>query len=906
MENFQSSLPLQKFYQASSTEIFRVLKTKREGLATEEANERLKKFGLNKLSEKGKISPFKLFIDQFRNILILILIAAATLTYAIYFFGGRESSDLIEGSLILAIVVIIAVLGFIQEYRAERAIEALKKLLAFKAKVIREKKEKEIDTTGLVPGDVVILEEGEKVPADIRLIQVANLQTNEASLTGESAPIMKTADILSGNLEIADQKNMVFSGTTITAGRGIGVVIATGDSTQIGKIARAVSDTKEEDTPIQKRLDNLGKILGYGTVAVSVFVFIFIVFFAKDFAQFSVLQRIIHSFVAAVALAVAAIPEGLPAVVTISLAFGTGRMLKKNALVRKLTSMETLGSVDVICADKTGTLTTGEMTVREIYFESGLYTVTGQGFNSHGEFLLNDKKTDPEKLKLLMRAALACNNAVFEEENNKILGDPTEGALVVSAYKAGIKETGKRLYEVPFSSERKMMSVLVEEAPNYGGKKIVYTKGAPEIVLKVCTKLIKDGKAVNLDEKERNRILEENAKMAAKALRVLGFAYKESAKGEKEDMEEDLIFIGLQGIMDPPRPEVKELIGTCRNSGIRIIMITGDHLATARAIASEIGIKGAAVTGEDLENLPDKEFEKKVESIDIYARVNPEHKLRIVEALKKYGHIVAMTGDGVNDAPALKRADIGIAMGITGTDVAKEASDIVLLDDQFGTIVAAIEEGRGIFDNIRKFVDYLLSCNIGEVLVVFLALLIFKDIPLTAVMLLWINIVTDGLPAVALGLDPAEKGILRHSPKKFQGEIIDLRVWVEIAFFSIALTIATVSIFVINLSESINEARAATFMAIIIFELVRLANIRSDYKISLLENVWLPLAIVSSILLQLILVYIPTFANWFQIEPIDSFDWLYIGMVSIILFLTFKLLDSLLDKIASLKKAKFS
>src|SRR3989338_8304495 len=909
MENFQSSLPLQKFYQASSTEIFRVLKTKREGLATEEANERLKKFGLNKLSEKGKISPFKLFIDQFRNILILILIAAATLTYAIYFFGGRESSDLIEGSLILAIVVIIAVLGFIQQYRAERAIEALKKLLAFKAKVIREKKEKEIDTTGLVPGDVVILEEGEKVPADIRLIQVANLQTNEASLTGESTSVNKVAEPIknqpTGGLEIADQRNMVFSGTTITAGRGIGVVIATGDSTQIGKIARAVSETKEEDTPIQKRLDNLGKILGYGTVAISVFVFIFIVFFAKDFAQLSVLQRIIHSFVAAVALAVAAIPEGLPAVVTISLAFGTGRMLKKNALVRKLTSMETLGSVDVICADKTGTLTTGEMTVREIYFESGLYTVTGQGFNSHGEFLLNDKKTDPEKLKLLMRAALACNNAVFEEENNKILGDPTEGALAVASYKAGIKETGKRLYEVPFSSERKIMSVLVED-PATAGEKIVYTKGAPEIVLKVCTKLIKDGKAVNLDEKERNRILEENTKMAAKALRILGFAYKESEKGEKEDMEKDLIFIGLQGIMDPPRPEVKELIGTCRNSGIRIIMITGDHLATARAIASEIGIKGAAVTGEDLDNLPDKEFEKKVESIDIYARVNPEHKLRIVEALKKHGFIVAMTGDGVNDAPALKRADIGIAMGITGTDVAKEASDIVLLDDQFGTIVAAIEEGRGIFDNIRKFVDYLLSCNIGEVLVVFLALLIFKDIPLTAVMLLWINIVTDGLPAVALGLDPAEKGILRHSPKKFQGEIIDLRVWVEIAFFSIALTIATVSIFVINLSESINEARAATFMAIIIFELVRLANIRSGYKISLLENVWLPLAIVSSILLQLILVYVPTLANWFQIKPIDSFDWFYISMVSIILFLTFKLLDRLLDKIASLKKAKFS
>ncbi|OGY27286.1 MAG: calcium-translocating P-type ATPase, PMCA-type [Candidatus Woykebacteria bacterium RIFCSPHIGHO2_01_FULL_39_12] len=889
----------QNFFSLTKQEIFDRFTTNDEGLSKQEAATRLQKYGQNKLSEKKEISSFEIFIDQFKNLLVIILLASAALTFIVYIFGEKDRDDLIEGGLILAIVIMIAVLGFIQEYRAEKAIEALKKLLAFKAKVIREGREKEIDTVDLVPGDLVVLEEGEKVPADIRVIDVASLQTNEASLTGESTPVNKITEVLSGDLQIADQKNMVFSSTVITSGRGLGVVVSTGDSTQIGKIARVVAETEEEETPIQKRLDKLGRILGYGTLAISTVVFVFIVFFAQDFSHLSLLDKLLKSFIASVALAVAAIPEGLPAVVTISLAFGTQRMLKRNALVRKLTSVETLGSVDVICADKTGTLTSGEMTVREIYFDGTVYSVTGHGYEPVGDFQLEGKNIDPKNLNLILKAGSSCNNAHLDE-SGKILGDPTEGALIVDAYKGGFKETGKRIYEVPFNSERKMMSVVVEENKDLS----VYTKGAPEIVLTQCTKLIKNGSEVVLNEEDKKQILAENAKMAAKALRVLGFAYKKIDKLDKESIEKDLIFIGLQAMMDPPRENIGELISKATKSGIDVVMITGDHLATAQAIAGEIGIVGESIAGNELEKMSDEEFSKKVEAIKIYARVNPEHKFRIVDALKKRGHLVAMTGDGVNDAPALKKADIGVAMGITGTDVAKEASDMVLLDDQFNTIIAAIEEGRGIFDNIRKFVNYLLSCNVGEVLVVFLALLIFKDVILTAVMLLWINIVTDGIPAVALGLDPAEKGIIQHSPKKFQEQIINKRVWFEVIFFGIALTISTLLIFYLNLPESLDEARAAAFIAIVIFELVRLVNIRSDYKIPWRDNLLLPLSIIAAVALQLVIVYVPVFSNWFELSPIDAFDWIYIAIVTAILYIAFRFFDNFLDRFTAFTNIK--
>jgi len=881
-------------YTLKKEELFDRFSTQETGLSDEEAKARLEKYGPNKLSEKKRVSAFEIYLSQFKSILVLILIVAAALTYTVYFFGEKERSDLIEGSLILAIVFLITALGFIQEYRAERAIAALKKLLAFKAIVLRDGKQKEIDTTFLVPGDLVILEEGIKIPADIRLIEAASLHTNESSLTGESVPVQKVAAPLGGSLPIADQKNMVFAGTVVTRGRGFGIVVETGDDTQIGKIARFVAETKKEETPIQKRLNRLGQILGWGTIAVSVLVFVFIVFFAEGFSQLSLLQRVLHSFIVAVALAVAAIPEGLPAVVTISLAFGTQRILKRNALVRQLSSVETLGSVDVICADKTGTLTAGEMTVREIYYDGATYMVSGVGHSLSGDFFLAGEKIKPATLNLILKAGLACNNARLEK-NEAVLGDPTEEALIISAYKAGLETIGKRIHEVPFSSERKMMSVVVSEESG----RVVYTKGAPEMILARCTKIIDGGRIVPLNAAVKKNILDKNDALANAALRVLGFAYRDVNDLDQNNLESDLVFIGLQAMMDSPRKEVADLVDRCVGSGIRVVMITGDHLATAKAVASEIGIRGEAITGADLAILSEAEFEKRVETINVYARVDPEHKLRIVEALKKAGHLVAMTGDGVNDAPALKRADIGVAMGITGTDVAKEAADMVLLDDQFGTIVAAIEEGRGIFDNIRKFVDYLLSCNVGEVLVVFFGLLIFKDLPLTAVMLLWINVITDGLPAIALGLDPAEKGILSFPPKKFQGQIINARIWAEIAFFGFALTVATLGIFFFNLPEGLGEARAAAFMAIIIFELVRIANIRSGYKIPLKGNLWLLVAVAASILLQMAIVYIPSLASLFKVSPIDAFDWFYIATVSLLLFFIFKLVDQILDRLSA-------
>jgi P-type Ca2+ transporter type 2C len=656
----------------------------------------------------------------------------------------------------------ITVLGFIQEYKAEKAIESLKKLLAFKAKVRRDGHEFEVDVASLVPGDIVILEEGIKVPADIRLLEVFSLRVNEASLTGESAPVSKIATELSGSKQIADQQNMIFAGTNVVSGRGIGIIVATGDSTEIGKIAQDVASTEEEQTPIQIRLDKIGKLIGFVILGICVVVFVFIFFFAKDFASLPVLQKIIHSFIASVALAVAAIPEGLPAVVTISLALGTQRMLRKNALVRKLNSVETLGSTDVICSDKTGTFTKGEMTVRKIYHEGNMYDVSGTGYETNGTYTINNKDIGRIPFITLLETGFYCNNASLE--NSKVLGDPTEAALLVSAAKAGISKKFERIAEIPFSSERKIMSVAVKK----DDKVIVYTKGAPEIVLEHC----------QMSDLEKKKILEINQGLSDQALRNLGFAYKEltasefeAQKNDEAKLESGLKFLGIQGMIDPPRVEVKPLIEKCRASGIRVVMITGDNGATAQAVAREIGITGEVLTGMDLEKMDDKKFSEIVENVSIYARVNPSVKMRIVNALKKKGHIVAMTGDGVNDAPALKAADIGIAMGVTGTDVAKESSDMVLLDDKFSTIVSAIEEGRGIFHNIRKFVRYLLSCNIAEVLIIFFGVIVLQELVLTATMLLWINVVTDGIPAIALGMDEAEEGIMHYKPKVFQADL---------------------------------------------------------------------------------------------------------------------------------------
>ena len=758
-----------QFYSLTKAKLFEMFQSSDKGLSDSQVKNLLNKYGPNKLTAKKKISAWAMYFEQFKNTLTLILIASAFLILFIYYFGGHDSSDLVEAGLILAIVLMITVLGFVQEFKAEKAIESLKKLLAYKTKVRRDGVEKEIDVADLVPGDIVILEEGTKTPADIRLLEVFSLTVNESSLTGESAPVSKVATELSGEQQINDQKNMVFAGTAISSGRAIGIVIRTGDSTEIGKIARDVADTEDDETPIQKRLDEIGKMIGYVILGICAVVFVFIFFFAKDFASLPLLQKLIQSFIASVALAVAAIPEGLPAVVTISLALGTQRMLRKNALVRKLNSVETLGSTDIICSDKTGTLTKGEMTVTKIYFDGQIIDVSGTGYETVGEFSIVGKKIDPGKFLMLLEAGKLCNNASIA--NSKVLGDPTEAALIVSAIKANVKSSGERVMEIPFSSERKMMSIAVKQ----GDKYIIYSKGAPEILLDHCA----------ISAADKKKVLAINQDLSKQALRNLGFAYKEltaaefktqekddpsASSGQGKKLEAGLTFLGIQGMIDPPRVEVKPLIETCQQSGIRVVMITGDNGETAQAVAAQVGIEGKVLTGNDLDKMSDEEFNQIVETVSIYARVNPSVKMRIVNALKEKGHVVAMTGDGVNDAPALKASDIGIAMGITGTDVAKEASDMVLLDDKFSTIISSIEEGRGIFHNIRKFVDYLLSCNIGEVLVVFLCVMFFQKLPLTATMLLWINVVTDGIPAVALGIDLAEKGLIHYSPNVFRAQ----------------------------------------------------------------------------------------------------------------------------------------
>lgn len=885
-------------YSQNKEEVLKSLNSEETGLTQEEAQLRLEKYGPNKLTAKKKISAFSIFLEQFKNSLTLILIGSVILILFIYFFGPRDKSDLIEAGLILTIVLMITTLGFFQEYKAEKSIEALKKLLAFKAKVRRDGKDTEIDVSSVVIGDIVILEEGVKVPADIRLLEVYNLRANEASLTGESSPVGKIADKIDGEKQLNDQKNIVFAGTSVASGRGVGVVLKTGDQTEIGKIAQNVAQVQVDKTPIQEKLDRISKTIGYVIIGISLFVFVFVIFFAKDFTALPLLNRVIQSFIAAVALAVAAIPEGLPAVVTISLALGTRRMLKKNALVRKLNSVETLGSTDIICSDKTGTLTKGEMTVREIYFNGKLYKVTGSGYEKVGKFTLGSRDIDPESLELILRTGLECNNASIT--NEKVLGDPTEAALKVSAYKANITSKSTRVLELPFSSERRMMSVVVKESNKY----FVFTKGAPHAVLAKSSKLITNGKEQELTSSNNKEMNDRTHQMSQKALRTLGFAYKEIAKDQLErfkkdeqKIESDLVFIGLQGMIDPARVGIKPLIEQCNNSGIRTIMITGDHVETAKAVAGEIGLEGGALTGEELDVLGDSEFEKAVETVNIYARVNPSFKMRIVDALKKHGHIVAMTGDGVNDAPALKKADIGIAMGITGTDVAKEASDMVLLNDNFSTIVYAIEEGRGIFHNIRKFITYLLSCNIGEVLVVFFGIFIFQKLILSATMLLWINVITDGIPAIALGLDPAEKDILKRDAKAFQKAIIEKRLWMDMMIFGVLLTVAVLGIYLIDLDRGAEAAKGAAFTSIVFFELIYIFIIRSRYKTSFFSNPQLLLAITIALLLQVSIVYIPFFASLFAISAISISDWLYIALFSAVIWITFRIIQLFLDGI---------
>lgn len=833
---------MENAYSKSYEEVAANLKTDLKiGLSSQEALQRLQKYGPNVLKEEDGKNPLAIFISQFGSFLIVILIAASAVSFIL--------GEVIDALMILAIVILNGVVGFIQEYRVERTIKQLKKLVTTDITVYRDGLLQKIPSTQLVLGDLIVLEEGQKVSADIRLTESYNLETNEASLTGESIPVFKTVKTLEKETIIAERVNMLFSGTVIAAGKGVGIVTATGMNTEIGKIAHLVHEEKEALTPMQQKLNNLGKLIGRIVLVIAAVIGIEQILFG---------QNLLNALISAIALAVAAIPEGLPAVVTISLALGTRRLLKQKSLIRNLAAAETLGSTDIICVDKTGTLTEGEMKVTQIYGDN--------------------------KEKILTYGLLASN---ARKNGDQIIGDPTEGALVKAALNDGFDQqtllnSYPRISEIPFSSQRKMMSVLVKSE----GRNLLISKGATETILSKCTKIEVAGQIRNLTEKDRQKILQAQDGFAKKALRVLGFAYT-SGKTER-----NLIFLGLQGMIDPPREGVKEAIAQCESAGIRVVMITGDHLLTAQAIAKEIAIVGKSISGEELDKLTNEQFASEVGQIAVYARVNPEHKIKIIKALKAHGHQVAMTGDGVNDAPALKAADIGVAMGITGTDVAKEASDMILLDDHFATIVSAIKEGRAIFDNIRKFVNYLLSSNIMEVMVISLAVILGGGhLPLLPIHLLWINLVTDGLPALALGVDPPRKNIMNLSPQRFREEIVGGRFLGPLIVVSVLLTAAILAIFLIYEKDPIYE-QTMVFSAIVFYEMLRIIAIRSEYKLPFFSNKFLILAIAGSLILHLMILYLPvsfagvTLQELFKVQPLNLYDWtLLLGVGIFLLFI---------------------
>ncbi|MEM0333639.1 MAG: cation-translocating P-type ATPase, partial [Candidatus Aenigmatarchaeota archaeon] len=748
-------------YTLSVEETLEIFKTRLEGLTEEEARERLKIYGYNEFVEKKRKSPIALFLKQFVNFLVVILLIASGISIL---FG-----ELIDFFTIFLIVVLSGILGFIQEYKAEEALEALKKIAAPMATVVRNALEKRIPVREIVPGDIIIVSAGDKVPADCRIIEAINLQVDESPLTGESTPVEKITTSLPENTPLGDRKNMLFYGTVVTYGRGKGVVVATGMQTEFGKIASLLQEVEERKTPLQKDLDRTSKTLGlYILILCGI---ISTVGFLKGYPFWQMLMW-------GVALAVAVIPEALPAVVTISLALGVKRMVKRKALIIKLPAVETLGSVSVICSDKTGTLTKNEMTVTKIWLNNIFVEVTGTGYVPEGEFLIDGKPISEknENLMFLLKIGVLCNDAsmIFEENRWKIVGDPTEGALIVAGAKAKLlKDTLSSSYprvaEIPFTSERKRMTTVHITSDK---KKLVFCKGAPEVILSLCEYILENNQEKRLTESDKEKIHQVVVEMAKEGLRVMGLAYKvlkeDISNISEEKIEKGLTLVGLVGMIDPPREEAKIAVKVCKSAGIKPVMITGDHKITAMAIAKELGIlseKEKALSGEELEKISEKELEAEVEMISVYARVSPEHKLKIVKAFQSKNHIVAMTGDGINDAPALKAADIGIAMGITGTDVAKEASDMILLDDNFATIVSAVKEGRTIFANIRKYLIYLLTGNVGTVVGLTLALLAGLPLPLVAVQILYINLLMDGAPAVALGLEPPEPGIMNKPPR---------------------------------------------------------------------------------------------------------------------------------------------
>ncbi|MDP7239693.1 MAG: cation-translocating P-type ATPase, partial [Dehalococcoidia bacterium] len=828
------------------------LDTQLQGLTTIEAQERLARLGPNALQAKKRQPPVILFLEQFKSFLIIILLFAVV--------ASAILGNTLEAALILVIVVFAAGLGFAQEYRAERAIEALARMAAPSATVIRDGKEQEIDAQKLVPGDVLVLLTGDRVPADLRLMEAANLRADEASLTGESVPVGKAVTALSsGDHPVAERNNMAFMGTSVVYGRGRGVVVATGMQTHFGQIAGMLQTVETRQTPLQQSLDRLGRWIGVAAFSIVGVVFGLGLMRGED---------VLEMFIWAVSLAVAAVPEALPAVVTISLALGVQRMVKRHALVRRLSAVETLGSTTIICSDKTGTLTQDQMTVRQLYFNGATAEVTGTGYEPQGQFLREGQPVSAgdAHLGMLLRIGALCNDSSLRQDNDSwtVRGDPTEGALVVVAAKYGVdpealRDEWVRTDEVPFSSESRRMTT-VHASPE---GRIAMSKGATEVILDACFHIYEDGEVRPLETAGQEAILSVNQDMARNALRVLALAYKPLNGDER--VGEGLVFAGLVGMMDPPRQEAKAAIAQCDTAGIKSVMITGDHQLTASAIARELGLlkNGAVLSGNEIERMTDEELIEAVQRTEVYARVSPAHKFRIVSALTQQGHLVAMTGDGVNDAPALKKADIGVAMGITGTDVSKEASEMILTDDNFASIVAAVEEGRTIFANIRKFLMYMFSTNLGELLLVLVAVLLNFPLPLTAIQLLFINLVTDGLPALALAVDPSDPDIMQRPPRDARKPVLEPPDLALVALGGAWSGLVNLYLFIgaLNGGRGLLEAQALTFLCLVLIQYFKAFNFRSD-RLSILRigpfaNRWLVRAVLLNSLLMLPVVYIP-------------------------------------------------
>lgn len=876
-------------------EIVDKLKTDQErGLDEREAAARLQKYGPNELIKTRGVPPFLMFINQFKDFMIFVLLAATIISG---FLG--EWADAVT---ILIIVIVNAFLGFMQEYRAERSMEALRQLAAPQATVIREGMVREIPAAELVPGDIVLLEAGAKVPADLRLVACSGLEVEESALTGESFPVKKDTGIVSEGTGLGDIFNMAFYGTVVTRGRGKGIVVATGMATEMGQIAGLIQEAEPEATPLQRRLAQVGTWLV--TFCLLICLLVVVIGIQRGLPAYQM-------FLAGVSLAVAAIPEGLPAIVTVALALGVQRMARRNAIVRKLPAVETLGCATVICSDKTGTLTQNEMTVKKCLIGGGTAEIAGEGYEPRGK--IETENVNGHDFNTYMHIAALCNNSSLKRgsitiggffrktkgERQKIWdvsGDPTEGALLVMAAKAGVwkeqlEKKQERVREIPFDSERKRMTVVHRSK---SGKLFAYTKGAPDVVLNLCSHYLQDGKVLPLTPGVKQKILAANAALAGQALRVLGLAYRElppATDATRDDVvESSLVFAGLAGMLDPPRPNAVKAIHTCKRAGIKVVMITGDHQATAEAVAKEIGIMregNLVLAGAELDRLSEEQLEKLIGKVAVCARVSPKHKLRIVRALKRKGHVVAMTGDGVNDAPAVKEADIGISMGLTGTDVTKEASAMVLADDNFSTIVAAVEEGRGIYDNIRKFIRYLLSCNVGEVLVMFMAVLAGLPLPLLPIQILWMNLVTDGLPAMALGIDPVEKGIMSRPPRDPREGVFSGGLGWRIIGTGIIFAVGTLGVFMLGWQGdgSLDLARTMAFNTLVFFQLFFVFSCRSEHQ-SLLEtglfsNWHLVVAVFISAGLQLGVTYIPFLQPLFHTVSLGPQHWLLVLAVAV-------------------------